>query len=264
VEKASFDVRILCKVLEVSVSAYYEWECEQQSAHERRDDELSVLIRRFFAEFRGRYRAPRIQRELAKAGVGVSRKRVARLMRENGLFAKSRRKYKATTDSNHALPVAPNLLEQRFDAGRPNTVWVSDITYLRTRQGWMYLAVIIDLFSRKVVGWSSRNVRRASTQVGLDQTSASSAVALSDRAAHAFANVRLRAAERFRTGPITASRSFLSSPHRASLSSLRGDGAMASPAFTSSSTSSGRNWKGVAVSISSRRHRGAMCCSKPP
>ena len=75
-------------------------------------------------------------------------------MRENGLFAKSRRKYKATTDSKHALPVAPNLLEQRFDAARPNTVWVSDITYLWTRQGWMYLAVIIDLFSRKVVGWS--------------------------------------------------------------------------------------------------------------
>jgi transposase InsO family protein len=146
----------MCRVLEASVSAYYEWEREQESAHERRDDELSALIRRLFAEFRGRYGAPRIQRELAKAGVRVSRKRVARLMRENGLFAKSRRKFKATTDSNHALPVAPNLLEQRFDAERPNTVWVSDITYLRTRQGWMYLAVIIDLFSRKVVGWSLR------------------------------------------------------------------------------------------------------------
>lgn len=147
---------MLCNVLEVSVSAYYEWESEQQSAHERRDDELGALIRQLFAEFRGRYGAPRIQRELSKAGFSVSRKRVARLMRENGLFAKSKRKYKATTDSNHALPVAPNLLEQRFDAERPNTVWVSDITYLRTRQGWMYLAVIIDLFSRKVVGWSLR------------------------------------------------------------------------------------------------------------
>jgi transposase InsO family protein len=147
---------MMCRVLEVSVSAYYGWEREQESAHERRDDELGVLIRRLFTEFHGRYGAPRIQDELAKAGFRVSRKRVARLMRENGLRAKSRRKFKATTDSNHALPVAPNLLEQRFDVDRPNAVWVSDITYLRTRQGWMYLAVIIDLFSRKVVGWSLR------------------------------------------------------------------------------------------------------------
>jgi putative transposase len=103
-----------------------------------------------------RYGAPRIQGELAKEGERVSRKRVARLMRECGLCAKTARKYKATTDSNHSLPVAPNLLERRFDVDRPNAVWVSDITYLWTRQGWMFLAVIIDLYSRRVVGWSLR------------------------------------------------------------------------------------------------------------
>jgi transposase InsO family protein len=146
----------MCKVLGVSPSAYYEWEQEQESAHERRDAELLVLIRDLFARFRGRYGAPRIQGKLAEDGIQVSRKRVARLMREAGLRAKGARKYKATTDSNHALPVAPNLLERRFIVDRPNVAWVSDITYLWTRQGWMYLAVIIDLFSRKVVGWSLR------------------------------------------------------------------------------------------------------------
>jgi putative transposase len=146
----------MCCVLGVSASAYYEWEREQESEHERRDGELLALIRAVFALFRGRYGAPRIQRRLAKDGVHVSRKRVARLMREAGLRAKGARKYKATTDSNHALPVAPNLLERRFTVDQPNVAWVSDITYLWTRQGWMYLAVIIDLYSRKVVGWSLR------------------------------------------------------------------------------------------------------------
>jgi putative transposase len=146
----------MCSVFGVSPSAYYEWEREQESAHARRDGELLELIRAVFVRFRGRYGAPRIQGRLAKQGVFVSRKRVARLMRDAGLRAKGARKYKATTDSKHALPVAPNLLERRFEVDQPNTAWVSDITYLWTRQGWMYLAVIIDLYSRKVVGWSLR------------------------------------------------------------------------------------------------------------
>jgi len=144
----------MCNVLGVSPSAYYEWEREQESQHEKRDAELLVLVRRIFVDFRGRYGAPRIHDKLAAQGVSVSRKRVARLMREAGLKAKSRRKYKATTDSNHSLPIAPNLLKRDFEVDRPNAVWVSDITYIWTRQGWMYLAVILDLYSRKVVGWS--------------------------------------------------------------------------------------------------------------
>ena len=146
----------MCEVLGVSPSAYYEWEREQESAHERRDQELRGRIRALFAEFRGCYGVPRIHGELLKEGVRVSRKRVGRLMRESGLRAKGARKYKATTDSSHALPVAPNLLERRFDVDAPNTVWVSDITYLWTRQGWLYLAVILDLYSRRVVGWALR------------------------------------------------------------------------------------------------------------
>ena len=147
-------MRQMCHVLGVSASAYYEWQREQESSHARKDAELGSLVRGLFADFKGRYGAPRIQRELAKKGHRVSRKRVARLMREHGIRAKSARKYKATTDSNHRLPVAPNLLERRFIVDSPNQAWASDITYLWTRQGWMYLAVIIDLFSRKVVGWS--------------------------------------------------------------------------------------------------------------
>jgi len=152
--KADFEVRLMCQVLGVSPSAYYEWEREQESQHARRDNELLELIRALFAQFRARYGAPRIHGELAKVGINVSRKRVARLMREAGIRGKGARKYKATTDSKHSLPVAPNLLERQFTVEARNEVWVSDITYLWTRQGWMYLAVIIDLFSRRVVGWS--------------------------------------------------------------------------------------------------------------
>ena len=153
-EKAHFEVRRTCRVLGIAPSRYYEWERKQWSDRAMRDDEVLASIRSIFAKFRGRYGAPRLHDQLAREGMRVSRKRVARLMREAGLRAKGRRKYKATTDSNHALPVAPNLLERNFHAEQPDSVWVSDITYIWTRQGWMYLAVILDLYSRKVVAWS--------------------------------------------------------------------------------------------------------------
>ncbi len=144
----------MCRVLGISPSAYYGWERKRQSERTKRDADLLALIRRIFAKFRGRYGAPRVHAQLGQEGISISRKRVARLMCEAGLKAKGRRKYKPTTDSNHSLPVAPNLLEGDFQAERPDAAWVSDITYLWTRQGWMYLAVIVDLYSRKVVGWS--------------------------------------------------------------------------------------------------------------
>jgi transposase InsO family protein len=153
-EKAHFEVRRMCRVLGIAPSRYYDWERKQQSERARREAELLASIRRIFAKFRGRYGAPRVHGELAREGVAVSRKRVARLMREAGLRAKGSRKYKATTDSDHALPVAPNLLQRDFKTDRPNAVWVSDITYIWTREGWMYLAAIVDLYSRKIVGWS--------------------------------------------------------------------------------------------------------------
>jgi len=144
----------MCRVFGFAPSTYYGWERQQQSDHAIRDAQLLAMIRRIFAQFRGRYGAPRIHRELAREGVLVSRKRVARLLREAGLRAKGRRKYKPTTDSNHTLPVAPNLVQRDFQTERPDAVWVSDITYIWTRHGWMYLAAILDLYSRKIVGWS--------------------------------------------------------------------------------------------------------------
>jgi transposase InsO family protein len=152
-EKAHFEVRAMCRVFGIAPSTYYGWECEQQCERAVRDEQLLTSVQRIFAEYRGRYGAPRVRRELLREGVGVGRKRVARLMREAGLRAKSRRKYKPTTDSNHSLPVAPNLIARDFHTERPDVAWVSDITYLWTRQGWLYLAVILDLYSRKVVGW---------------------------------------------------------------------------------------------------------------
>jgi len=144
----------MCRVLGFAPSTYYAWERKRQSLHSQRDADLLGSIRRIFAKFRGRYGTPRVHRELAREGSNVSRKRVARLMREAGLRAKGGRKYKPTTDSDHSLPVAPNLLKRDFHAERPNAAWVSDITYVWTREGWLYLAAIIDLYSRKVVGWT--------------------------------------------------------------------------------------------------------------
>jgi putative transposase len=160
-EKANFPVRTLCKALGVSHGAYYEWEANVESERRRRDAELLADIRTIFDEGRGCYGAPRIHDALTKRGVQVSRKRVARLLRENGLRARAARKFKATTDSRHSLPVSPNLLARNFAATRPNTTWVSDITYLWTLEGWMYLCVIIDLYSRKVVGWALRSRMQA-------------------------------------------------------------------------------------------------------
>lgn len=152
-EKAHFEVRAMCRVFGIAPSTYYGWEHEQQCERAVRDEQLLMSVQRIFAANRGRYGAPRVRRELLREGVGIGRKRVARLMREAGLRAKSRRKYKPTTDSNHSLPVAPNLLARDFHTERPDVAWVSDITYLWTRQGWLYLAVILDLYSRRVVGW---------------------------------------------------------------------------------------------------------------
>lgn len=115
---------------------------------------LSEAIGKIFLDKQSRYGAPRITRELNGKDIAVSQKRVARLMRARGLRAKGKRKFKHTTDSNHALPVAPNLLNQQFVVPEPNRVWVGDITYIQTLEGWSYLATVIDLHSRKVVGWS--------------------------------------------------------------------------------------------------------------
>ena len=145
---------MMCRVLRVSPSSFYEWQQSPQSKHERQDEVLRGKISEVFADKDRRYGSPRITEELAIQAIAVSKKRVARIMREAGLRATGKRKFKHTTDSNHTLPVAPNLLEQQFQTTEPNQVWVGDITYIRTHEGWSYLATVIDLYSRKVVGWS--------------------------------------------------------------------------------------------------------------
>ena len=153
-----YPLRLMCRVLEVSPAGYYASRRRSPSARAIADERLLLNVRIEHAASDGTYGAPRIQRELADQGVRVSTKRVARLMREDGVVARPRRRGVHTTDSTHAHPIAPNLLERRFDVNgvRMNQVWVSDITYVPTDQGWLFLAVVLDLASRRVVGWSMR------------------------------------------------------------------------------------------------------------
>ncbi len=144
----------MCRVLSVSRSGYYEWRQRTPSAREQADQALTETLRRLHTDHKSRIGAPRMVIHLRHEGKLVGRARVARLMREAGLYAKAKRKFKATTNSNHRLPVAPNLLKQDFTASRPNQKWVSDITYIGTDEGWLYLAIVLDLFSRRVVGWA--------------------------------------------------------------------------------------------------------------
>ena len=144
----------MCKVLQVSRSGYYSWNKGRESLKKQRDDELLTVIRGIFTASRGTYGYPRVYLELRKRGVTCSRNKVARLMRKDGLRAKVKRRFKATTDSKHNLPVAENLVQRNFAPDQPDNIWAGDITYVWTGEGWLYLAVILDLFSRTVVGWA--------------------------------------------------------------------------------------------------------------
>ena len=160
-EKVAFPVAVLCRVLAVSPSGYYASQGRPASLHARRDQDLSERIAAIHHGSRRRYGSPRVHADLKASGDRVGCKRVARLMRENKLVARCRHRFRTTTDSKHSFPIAPNVLERNFTALRPNQSWVTDITFLWTQQGWLYLAVILDLFSRRVVGWAtSRNVDR--------------------------------------------------------------------------------------------------------
>ena len=142
----------MCKVLSVSRSAYYAWLKTPESISHKQNKKLLHHIRVVYRQNRGVYGSPRIHRALALQGVSCGRNRVARLMREDGLKAKTKKRYKATTDSKHNFPVAPNLLQRDFLPESPDQVWAGDITYIWTTEGWLYLAVVIDLYSRSVVG----------------------------------------------------------------------------------------------------------------
>jgi putative transposase len=150
----TYPVEVMCQVLEASRSGYYVWRTGRVSPRQLRREQLLAEIIRIYEESRGNYGSPRITRELRKKGIVVNHKTVEELMKENGIAAKRKRKFKATTNSNHDLPVARNLLKRKFKAKKPDHAWVGDITYVPTDEGWLYLATCIDLFSRKVVGWS--------------------------------------------------------------------------------------------------------------
>ena len=145
--KEEFPVQRLCEVLGVSQSGYFAWRGRPACRRE-------AHLRSAFALSNGTYGSPRMTRELQDDGLKVGRRRTARLMRENGLRARQKRRFKCTTDSHHAWPVAPNIIDQDFAAERPNEKWGADISYVWTREGWLYLAVVIDLFARRVVGWA--------------------------------------------------------------------------------------------------------------
>lgn len=153
-EKASYPVRVLCEVLEVSRSGFYAWKTRPATTRGASDDRLAVEIAATHAKSTRRYGSPRIHRALRKRGIRVGRKRVARLMRANGIVGRRKRRFRSTTDSNHRNPIAPNLVARDFAPAAPNTVWAGDVTYIATSEGWAYLAVLLDLFSRPLVGWA--------------------------------------------------------------------------------------------------------------
>jgi len=153
-EKACYPVALMCRVLKVSRAGYYAWGKRPTAPQAQEDQRLGLEIAAIYHENRGRYGSPRVHFELRERGQRTGRKRVARLMRTAGLRARGHRRYRCTTDSRHGLAIKQNLLDRQFTMPTANRGWVTDITYLWTLEGWLYLAVIIDLFSRRVVGWS--------------------------------------------------------------------------------------------------------------
>ena len=150
-----FELNALCQVLNVSLSGYRAWKGGGSPERKRlTDTQMLTLIRAIHVELKGAYGSPRMVRELRARGFGACKARVERLMHDHGIRARHKRRYRVTTDSRHGLPVAPNRLKRDFAPAAPNQVWTSDITYLWTDEGWLYLAIVLDLFNREVVGWS--------------------------------------------------------------------------------------------------------------
>ena len=164
--KKAWPINLMCSVLNVSRSGFYHWAGRMPSQRAQSNSQVDRRIREIFVHHRQRYGAPRITDALHDEGTECSENRVARRMRALGLKAIQAKKFKVTTDSNHAKPVAPDLIEQDFSAEAPNQKWTSDITYVWTDQGWLYLAVVMDLCSRAIVGWSMH--RRMTQQLVCD------------------------------------------------------------------------------------------------
>jgi putative transposase len=154
-----YPISVLCETLGVSLSGYYAWKNRPMSQHQSEDQQLAKHIHTVYDACRQVYGSPRIHAELRDQGIRISRKRVARLMREQGLSASRRRHRTITTHSETGARVAPNLLNQEFTASRPNEKWTGDITAIWTYEGWLYLAVVLDLYSRRVIGWAMAATR---------------------------------------------------------------------------------------------------------
>jgi putative transposase len=157
-------IRVQCQVLGVSAAGYHEHMARRLTIARRRhlsDEALLVHIRAVFAVHRGAYGWPRIWRQLRAQGIRVGKQRVQQLMQQHGIRARGKRRFRVTTDSRHGLPIAPNLLNRNFTVAAPNRVWAGDMTYIQTEEGWLFLAVVLDLFSRRIVGWSLREDMRS-------------------------------------------------------------------------------------------------------
>ena len=152
--RGAFPVDLMCRTLEVGSSGFYAWLNRPESPRNRENQQLLMEIKAVHKRSRTTYGSPRIHAQLNESGHACSRYRVARLMRQHGIVSKHKRKFKVTTNSVHSYPIAENLLQRRFNVFRPGQCWVSDITYIPTLEGWLYLAVTLDLFHRKVIGWS--------------------------------------------------------------------------------------------------------------
>ncbi len=149
-----FSIVRMASALNVHRGGYYKWTKHPITKRELENIQLTKMIKGIFFEYKHRYGSPRISKELKEQGITCSKNRVCKLMKKENLIPRARRKFKVTTDSNHNLKISPDLVKRDFNPSKPNRLWVSDLTYIRTKAGWLYLCVILDLFSRKVVGWS--------------------------------------------------------------------------------------------------------------
>jgi putative transposase len=167
-------VSVLCRMLQVSRSGYFDWQKRTPSRRALEEEQLLVSVRQEYNTSKGRYGSPRLHRELLEKGIRCSRNRLVRLMRKHQITARPLRRFVVTTDSGHTLPVADNKLNRQFTAEAPNRKWTADITYVYTREGWLYLAVVLDLFSRRVIGWAMSSTLERSMVIDALQMALSS------------------------------------------------------------------------------------------
>ena len=152
--RSGFRVKKMCHILSVSRSRYYAWRRRSKGPRQLENERLLERIKEAYKIGRRTYGSPRITKELRENGILCGKNRIARLMRLHGIYAKTKRRFRVTTHSHHKLPVAENLLKRQFETDKPNKVWLSDITYIWTQEGWLYLSAILDLYNRQVIGWS--------------------------------------------------------------------------------------------------------------